>query len=212
MKLDFTKLESLANGPATQRPQEAENGPPKDYRKLEQLKSRNELEASRDKQRAQNTTQAEHIIGAITQGVATGENPYKLLLEAVNAIALLTNNPCFFNQLCSDIQRIHGFGLLEPQALEIELNNVSHRLERLRESEARTEEIIRENNYTLEEYPLVQNISPANLEAASDLRRIKHAIRQHEKRITEIKALMASKGQALETPTPTEKTPLETPL
>lgn len=103
----------------------------------------------------------------ILKGAKRGENIYRLFLKAVQAIGLMTSNTAFYNQLNDDIRIIYGAGLLEPKPLELELEEVQERLQRLRE------------------------ISQRNTEQADSLQRIERAIQEHEDRARQLTALIA---------------------
>lgn len=103
----------------------------------------------------------------ILKGAKRGEDIYSLFLKAVQAISLMTSNTVFYSQLKDDIRAIYGAGLLEPKPLELELEEVQERLEKLREASKR------------------------GTEPADSLQRIERAIQAHEQRATELKALIA---------------------
>lgn len=122
----------------------------------------------------------------ILKGLAAGIHPLKLLIRAAEAVTLLTDDIYFYDQVLADIQRIHGAGLLDPAALDVERDNIKYRLERLKASAEREREAIDENAAT--DKP--EDTPAANLEAVENLRRINHAIKAHNKRLAEITALM----------------------
>lgn len=103
----------------------------------------------------------------ILKGAKRGEDIYSLFLKAVQAISLMTSNTVFYSQLNDDIRAIYGAGLLEPKPLELELEEVQGRLQRLRESSQR-------------------NTAPAD-----SLQRIERAIQAHEDRARQLTALIA---------------------
>ena len=103
----------------------------------------------------------------ILKGVKRGEDIYSLFLKAVKAISLMTSNTVFYSQLNDDIRAIYGAGLSEPKPLELELEEVQGRLEKLREASQR------------------------ETEPADSKERIKRAIQAHEQRATQLKELIA---------------------
>lgn len=96
---------------------------------------------------------------AITKGLQAGLNPYRLLLTAVDCIGKLTSDTVFSSSAKDTITLLYGEVMGDPQALEIELEDVETRLEHLRAYQGTTEERMR-----------VQSI-----------------IRQHENRAQELK-------------------------
>lgn len=99
---------------------------------------------------------------AITKGLQAGVNPYKLLLTAVDCIGKLTSDTVFSSAAHNTITLLYGEVMGDPNALEIELEEVEARLEHLRAYQGTTEERLR-----------VQSI-----------------IRQHENRAQELKNRM----------------------
>lgn len=97
---------------------------------------------------------------AITKGLQAGLNPYRLLLTAVDCIGKLTSDTVFSSSAKDTITLLYGEVMGDPQALEIELEDVETRLEHLRAYQGTTEERMR-----------VQSI-----------------IRQHENRAQELKS------------------------
>lgn len=77
----------------------------------------------------QNRGISSKVTAAILKGISTGENPYILLIQAADCIGLLTGETKAFSNIVKDrITEIHGNGLEEPKALEIELLDVRRRL------------------------------------------------------------------------------------
>ena len=99
---------------APERPQEAHGGA-EVYKKYQ--------EATRASERAKT---------AIIKGILAGANPYRLLLTAADCIGKLTGDTSFLDITHNNLLHLHGDVLGEPQALEIELEEVEARLERLR--------------------------------------------------------------------------------
>lgn len=190
MELDFTKLNSLAFMDFTEIPPEEqlfekplepeENNLPqhenasqwqgKDLqgiRILQRQADANKAERERAlavyKEYQSNTKISEQLQIDILNGAMLGENIYSLFLKAVQAISLMTSNRAFYNQLNDDIRAIYGVGLSELKPLELELEEVEKRLEKLREA------------------------SKIGAEPADNLQRIGRAIQAHEQRIAQLK-------------------------
>lgn len=102
----------------------------------------------------------------ILKGVQAGEPAQKLLLKAVECISRMTGDTLFYSQIEKDLKAIYGDAFLEEIPLEWELEEVETRLGKLREA-------------------LERETTEAD---AKD--RIKRAIRKHEEKRTEIKALL----------------------
>ena len=105
------------------------------------------------------TKTSEQARTAITKGLQAGLNPYRLLLIATDCIGKLTGDTVFNSSAHDAITLLYGEIEGDPQALEIELEDVETRLEHLRAYQGTTEERMR-----------VQSI-----------------IRQHENRAQELK-------------------------
>lgn len=110
---------------------------------------------------------------ALLKGARQGEDIYSLFLKAVKAISLMTSNKAFYSQIEDDIKTIYGAGLLELKPLELELEEVEGRLQRLREAHQR------------------------ETEPADSLQRIASAIKAHEQRATQLKGMLAQGGESL---------------
>ena len=106
------------------------------------------------------TKASEQARTAITKGLQAGSNPYRLLIIAADCIGRLTGDESYGERTKGDILRIQGAALGEPEALEIELEEVETRLERLRHYQG------------------------------PDAYRVQAAIREHERRAADIRAKM----------------------
>lgn len=111
----------------------------------------------------------------ILKGARAGEDIYSLFLKAVQAISLMTSNTVFYSQLEEDIKTIYGRGLQEPAPLLLEIQQAQTRLNKLREAEQRETE-------------------------PDSLQRIRSAIKAHESKIAELKALITGTPEAQEKP------------
>ena len=111
----------------------------------------------------------------ILKGARAGEDIYSLFLKAVQAISLMTSNTVFYSQLEEDIKTIYGRGLQEPAPLLLEIQQAQTRLNKLRKAEQRETE-------------------------PDSLQRIRSAIKAHESKIAELKALITGTPETQEKP------------
>lgn len=92
---------------------------------------------------------------ALRKGILAGASPYRLLLMATECIGSLLNDTEFIEGSRSDLKLIYGELMGEPGALELELEEVEARLERMRayqgEDRERVLTAIREHEYRAEE-------------------------------------------------------------
>ena len=200
MELDFSKLNNLAFMDFTELPPEKQPSktplepflgaeeyktPPKEENALEGIPIlQRQADANKaDRERAlavyreyqSNIKVSSQLQTDILKGAKRGEDIYSLFLKAVQAISLMTSNTVFYSQLNDDIRAIYGAGLLEPKPLELELEEVQGRLERLIEASKR------------------------GTETADSLQRIERAIQAHKQRATELKGMIekAQGGESL---------------
>ena len=115
----------------------------------------------------QNRKTSSQLQTEILKGAKAGENVYSLFLKACKAISLMTAESVFYNQLEGDIRAIYGQGLLDPLALQIELQETQKRLQRLRKAFDREIEV----------------------DAKA---RIQRAIRAHEAKVADLENLIMS--------------------
>lgn len=101
----------------------------------------------------------------ILKGLKAGEDVYTLFLKAAKAISLMTSTDLFYTQTEEDLKAIYGVGLQEKPPLQIELDSVQKRLQKLREAEKRENDSDSKN-------------------------RIRGAIKAHEARATELQAMI----------------------
>lgn len=142
-------------------------------READSIKEERERAKAVYKKYQQNIKTSGQLQTALLKGARQGEDIYSLFLKAVKAISLMTSNTAFYSQLEDDIKAIYGAGLLEPKPLELELEEVKGRLQRLREASQR------------------------GTEPADSLQRIASAIQAHEQRATQLKSMMAQGGESL---------------
>lgn len=101
----------------------------------------------------------------ILKGLKAGEDVYSLFLKAAKAISLMTSNSLFYSQTEEDLKAIYGRGLQEKPPLQIELQEVQTRLQRLIEAEKREE-------------------------ASDSKQRIQRAIQAHENEATKLRGMI----------------------
>ena len=123
----------------------------------------------------ENIKRSEQLQTDILKGAIAGEDIYSLFLKAVQAISCITSNKTFYSQLEEDIKTIYGRGLQEPAPLLLEIQQAQTRLSKLREAEQRETE-------------------------PDSLQRIQSAIKAHESKIAELKALITGTPEAQEKP------------
>lgn len=111
----------------------------------------------------------------ILKGVKAGEDVCSLFLKADKAVSLMTSNTVFYSQIEADLTAIYGRGLLYKPPLKKELQEAQTRLNKLREAEQRETE-------------------------PDSLQRIRSAIKAHESKIAELKALITGEPEAQEKP------------
>lgn len=102
----------------------------------------------------------------ILKGVRAGEDIHTLFLKAVKAISLMTSDTLFNDQIEADIKAIYGYGLGAKAPLQIELEEVRKRLQKLTEAAQREQE-------------------------HDSKQRIQAAIKRHKSRITELEELIS---------------------
>ena len=123
----------------------------------------------------ENIKRSEQLQTDILKGARAGEDIYSLFLKAVQAISCMTSNNAFYSQIEEDIKTIYGRGLQEPAPLLLEIQQAQTRLDKLREAEQRETE-------------------------PDSLQRIQSAIKAHESKIAELKALITGTPEAQEKP------------
>lgn len=129
----------------------------------EQEDHRRSLEVYREYQ--ENIKTSSQLQTSILKGIKAGEDVYSLFLKAAKAISLMTSNTLFYNQTEEDLIAIYGRGLQEKPPLQMELEGVQERLQKLREAEKREE-------------------------ASDSKQRIQRAIQAHENRATELRGMI----------------------
>lgn len=123
-----------------------------------------EKERSREDLARANELQAE-----IFHGISRGEPAERLLLKAIESMALRDGDTVSYKEARENMKAIYGIGLGEEVPLQIELEEVEGRLTKLRESYDREKDS--------DQKDMVE--------------RLKNAIRAHEERVESLKARLA---------------------
>jgi hypothetical protein len=83
------------------------------------------------KRQQENIQKAGQYTTELLKGIKQGESIYNLFLQAVNIIGLMTGDTVIHSQAAEDLKAIYGEGLLQPEPLIIELQEIRQRLEKL---------------------------------------------------------------------------------
>lgn len=67
----------------------------------------------------------------INNGILHGENIYSLFLKAIDAIGIMTHDKSMYSRTRESLISIYGYGLGEPEPLEVELKEVEERITRM---------------------------------------------------------------------------------
>ncbi len=106
----------------------------------------------------------------INKGLKAGEDIYSLFLKALKVISLMTSDTVFYDVAEKDLLAIYGVTFEKPPVLQIELNEIQARLDKLRQAAKR------END-------------------SEDISRIKTAIQYHERAAEQIKSKIEKSNQ-----------------
>ena len=132
MTLDFSSIKRFKSQ------EKSGNSPPSDIN-IQALSDKNranlEQAARICAEHQKNTLLTDSLQCKINKGLKSGESIYTLFLKAVQAISLMTGNTVFYDVAKKDLLAVYGVGLEEPQALELELNEIQKRLDKLKQSE-----------------------------------------------------------------------------
>ena len=112
------------------------------------------------KEHQENIKRVEQLRTDINKGVQAGEPVYKLLLKAIECISLMTGDKTFYDMNKENLQTIYGI-LGEPEAVEMERQEVQQRLNNLKAAYEREEQ-------------------------AEVKRRIKNAIKAHQDKLNKL--------------------------
>jgi len=108
----------------------------------------------------ENIRRAKQLRADINKGLQAGEPIYRLLLTAIECISLMTGEKLFYDMNKENLQTIYGI-LGEPEAIEIERQEVQQRLNNLKAAYEREE-------------------------AADAKQRIKNAIKAHQDKLEQL--------------------------
>lgn len=131
--LDFSGLDSIAAG--GQNYPGIDTGMRKSLapltRELEKNKAEREasLKICQDRQEA--AQRISTIRASILHGLSCGENLAGLFLQAMEALALLTDNRTMYDQAAADISAVYACSLHEPAAVELEVDAIRDRLAKI---------------------------------------------------------------------------------
>lgn len=113
---------------------------------------------------ADNILRSEAARTGLLKGIAAGEDPFALLLQALACISLMTGDTLLLEQGRADLLAIYGEGLLEPVPLQLQLDQVRDRLARLKaasptdpDSAARIQRAVEAHQSRLQELQRLQN-------------------------------------------------------
>lgn len=104
----------------------------KRYALLEQQAGTARQERALWQRQADNILRSEAARTRLLKGIARGEDPCALLLEALACISLMTGDTLLLEQGRADLLAIYGEGLLRPVPLQMQLDQVRDRLARLK--------------------------------------------------------------------------------
>lgn len=112
------------------------------------------------KAQQENIRKAGQLRADINKSIPAGEPIYKVLLKAIECISLMTGEKLFYDMNKENLQTIYGI-LGDPEAIEIERQEVKQRLTKLKAAYEREE-------------------------AADAKRRIQNAIKAHEDKLNKL--------------------------
>lgn len=78
--------------------------------------------------------QTETSRAAILRSLAVGDNPFKILLIAVDCISKLSSDMDFAEQCRRNIPAVYCAGLSDPQAVQLRMSELEERITRVRSS------------------------------------------------------------------------------
>ncbi len=109
-------------------------------REQEQEAQNKERAAEVYKKYQENIKAAQGATTALRKGILAGDNPYRLLLLATDCIGRLTADSLFSEGARKDMILIYGEALGDPQARELELEELEARLDKLRQAQVDPDE------------------------------------------------------------------------
>lgn len=162
MELDFSPIYNANARNTTNAPRDKPPVSPKLQNLSDENRAKLEHAANVYAEYQKNTLLSDSLQCEINKGLKAGEDIYILFLKAARAVSLMTNNPTFYDVARKDLLAIYGIGLEKPPVLQIELNEVQARLDKLRQAAECEKD-------------------------TDDTARIKTAIQYHEKAVAQIK-------------------------
>lgn len=126
---------------------------PKYYEKIEKERANREFIAQVRDTQAENVRRAGALRGEITKGIRAGQDPYILLLEAIECISKMTGDSIFYEQNEAQLKTIYGaLGYFTP--IEQELKDTRGQLEKLLAAHEREPDPARRTNlyYAIKEH------------------------------------------------------------
>ena len=109
---------------------------PKQYLIINREKEAHEKAIGVYKEYQENIKKSETLRSSILHDIKLGQDPYNLLLKAIECISLMTGNPHYYKQAKDDLQAIYGvLGYKAPAEQEVQevqtrLNNLIKALDR----------------------------------------------------------------------------------
>lgn len=104
-------------------------------RQADNAQAEREREAAAYKEYQHNIAAAGQLTTEIIKGLNAGQNIHDLFLVAIKAISCMTNDNVIYNHAADTIRQIYGVALGEYRPLQIEHEDATKRLEKLREAE-----------------------------------------------------------------------------
>lgn len=142
----------------------AEGAEAKRYALLEQQAETARQGRALWQKQADNILRSEAARTGLLKGIAAGEDPFALLLQALACISLMTGDTLLLEQGRADLLAIYGEGLLEPVPLQMQLDQVRDRLARLKaarptdpDSATRIQRAVEAHQSRLQELQRLQN-------------------------------------------------------
>lgn len=153
MELDFSILDALKTGsqnaPERTKPEPVGKSATDEEKRSEGLSGASEgvslVRLERDKEERARLLETYQLLQdnikasgtlrtEILKGARAGESIATLFLSAVKCISLMTGDTVFYSQIEADVKAIYGEGLLEPEPLQIQIQEVEERLGKLQHS------------------------------------------------------------------------------
>lgn len=169
MKVDTSNLFAITGknpGPEPPAPEIPSNAVTRLEAEAKRRKEQAQQERERHEAYQNSAKKAGNIRIQLVKGTQAGENLAALFLQAVEVISLMTGDQGFATSIRNNLDAVYGIGLQDPDVQSMRLQEITGRLERLKEAVKR-EDIKKDNQ-----------------------EKIKNAIRQHEEQADEIRAAL----------------------